>query len=79
MTRARRVRARLELELALAEEQDALEAAKAAHSAEPTAESRQAKREAMESFAQTRTWLRAAAAGQHDHPLVRAMNLLGGV
>ncbi|MFI6814423.1 hypothetical protein ACIBG7_18575 [Nonomuraea sp. NPDC050328] len=61
MTSTRRVRARLDLELALADEHDRLEAAKAAHAVDPSEETAAAKRAAMASYAETRTWLRALA------------------
>lgn len=54
-----RARARLELEVALEEEADRLQAAKETHAADPTEETREARRVEMESLAETRTWLRA--------------------
>ncbi|MGW4469662.1 hypothetical protein ACWENQ_08315 [Nonomuraea sp. NPDC004354] len=49
------------MELALEDEMDALEDAKNLHAEQRTPESRLAKRQAMASIAETRTWLRAKA------------------
>jgi predicted metal-dependent phosphoesterase TrpH len=57
-----RARARLELEVALEDEAERLQAAKEAHTTDPTDETRQARRVEMESLAETRTWLRAVDA-----------------
>ncbi|MFB4285710.1 hypothetical protein ACBJ59_61360 [Nonomuraea sp. MTCD27] len=54
-----RARARLELEVALEAEADRLREAKDAHAADPTEETRAARKAEMESLAETRTWLRA--------------------
>lgn len=57
-----RARARLELEVALEDEAGRLQAVKEAHAADPTPETREARRAEMESLAETRTWLRSVDA-----------------
>lgn len=59
-----RGRARRELEVldACEAEQDFLDEAKQAYTDDPNEETRTAKREAMASYAETRSWLRAVAA-----------------
>lgn len=67
-----RARARLELEVALEDKADRLQAAKQAHAADPTAETRELRRAEMESLAETRTWLRALhAIGKAEAEITR--------
>ncbi|MGW4641800.1 hypothetical protein ACWEN6_25000 [Sphaerisporangium sp. NPDC004334] len=89
-----RARAERELEAACDDEFDQLQAAKDAHTEEPTEDSRAAKKQAMASYAETRRWLRAIdaiakaerdgdgerlAQLQRDHgPLIAAMEALSG-